>query len=422
MFSALKIKGEKYYYLFSEGIVKASILILFPFFTEYLSKDDFGKLSLFWISVPFLSLFIDFSQRSYVKKVYITQPGEIKATIYSLYIFCSIIFFVYILFRWLYGIGGQYFLTPQLDYFVILSSFLFVIIEVYLSYIQIKGIYKRYAVLYILKALFPYVLTVLIFLFAANYGLATFPIVQITVFGLVCIIIFRWFTRTFGVDKIRKVELKQNLVKSLSFGAPLILGTLSATGLNVADRYIISYFDGDANVANYTVAYTIASILSAFYLATNKWWQRFILNAMKENALEKVRSVIWKYILAVLVIAAVIFLFRKQIVLLISNETYLEIVPIIPVLLIGMLFYFLYTLLFNIPFYFGKTTYVVMPAVVAFIVNLLLNFILIPIVGYKVAALTTAISYFLEFTIMYIVCIRKYKIDLLFSRNNQISK
>ena len=135
---------------------------------------------------------------------------------------------------------------------------------------------------------------------------------------------------------------------------------------------------------------------------------------MKNNDLVKVRSVMWKYILVVLALASLIFILRKEIILLISNETYLEVITIIPTLLLGMLFYFLYTLFFNIPFYYGKTTHVVLPAFIAFVLNLALNFILIPLYGYKIAALTTMIAYFAEFLLMYFICLRRYQVDLLF--------
>ena len=414
LLSKLNKKGEKFYYLFSEGTVKASILILFPFFTHYLAKDDFGKLSLFWISVPFLSLFIDFSQRSYVKKVYITDQEKTGATIKSIYLFCFFAFLTFIALRGMIGVFDIYFLTPQLDYYVLVAAFLFVLIEIFLSYLQIKGNALSYSIIYLIKALSPYLITVGLFIWANQTDLNTFPLAQILVFSLVSIFVLSRIFRTKEEQKLNYQSIRKNLGDSLRFGTPMILGTLSATGLNVADRYIISFYEGDIDVANYTVAYTIASILSAFYLATNKWWQRFILNSMKNNELAKVRSVMWKYILVVVLLALIIFALRREIILLISNDSYLEVITIIPVLLLGMLFYFLYTLLFNVPFYFGKTTHVVMPAFVAFILNLALNFILIPLFGYKIAALTTTIAYLAEFLLMYFLCLRKYKIDLLF--------
>ena len=416
LLSKLNKKGEKFYYLFSEGTVKASILILFPFFTHYLTKDDFGKLSLFWISVPFLSLFIDFSQRSYVKKVYITDQAKTSSNIKSIFLFCLFSFLIYLALKGILGVWDIYFLTPELDYFVLIAAFLFVLIEIFLSYLQIKGNALGYSIIYLCKALSPYLITVGLFIWANQTDLNTFPLAQIFVFAIVCIFIFSRILGKREQQPFNYQSIRQNLGDSLKFGTPMILGTLSATGLNVADRYIISFYEGDADVANYTVAYTIASILTAFYLATNKWWQRFILNSMKNNDLVKVRSVMWKYILVVLALASLIFILRKEIILLISNETYLEVITIIPTLLLGMLFYFLYTLFFNIPFYYGKTTHVVLPAFIAFVLNLILNFILIPLYGYKIAALTTMIAYFAEFLLMYFICLRRYQVDLLFGK------
>jgi Na+-driven multidrug efflux pump len=96
-----------------------------------------------------------------------------------------------------------------------------------------------------------------------------------------------------------------------------------------------------------------------------------------------------------------------------SNSSYFVILDIIPTILLGMFFYFLYTVMSNIPFFHKNTYLMALPAFIAAGLNIVLNVIMLPIYGYKIAALTTLISYFIEFLVIYIICLKKYKINLL---------
>src|SRR5690606_26993498 len=254
-------------------------------------------------------------------------------------------------------------------------------------------------------------LTVLIFVSVDTFFLYAFPVIQISILAILTSI---FILSNFSYQHLISVRKKiySILQKSFRFGAPLIFGTLSATGLNVSDRIIIGFSEGSEDVANYTVAYTISSIFTAFFMATNKWWQRFMLMKLKENNLVEINQTFWKYLGVVFFLLILLFLTRDYLILLFAGSEYMDVVHIIPTLLIGMFFYFLYTILLNIPFYHGNSFYIVLPALIAFIINITLNLILIPIKGYEIAALTTTISYFIEFLIIYIICIKVYNINI----------
>ena len=178
---------------------------------------------------------------------------------------------------------------------------------------------------------------------------------------------------------------------------------------------IINYYFSESEVAEYTVAYTISSIFIAFFMATNKMWQKIILEKLKDKEYELLSIKAKKYILIVAVFGILIGLVSKHLLLFMSNETYMGVVSIIPVLLMGMFFYFLYTVISNIPFFHGNTVLMAIPAIIAALLNIVLNFIFLPKYGYKFAAITTSACYFLEFLIIYIIRNRKYKIDIIFN-------
>jgi len=209
-------------------------------------------------------------------------------------------------------------------------------------------------------------------------------------------------------------ELFYKTIKSsLSFSIPFIPAVLSALLLGFSDRFLIKYYYTNVEVANYTIAYTVGMIYSAFFLATNKMWQKYILERLRAKKIIEIKSAAKKYLLVVLLVGVIIFLLKTFLVKILSNSSYYVILDIIPTILLGMFFYFLYTVMSNIPFYHKNTYLMALPAFIAAGLNIILNIIFLPIYGYKIAAFTTLISYFIEFLVIYIICLKKYRINLL---------
>lgn len=403
------------YYLVGEGLSKGIVFLFLGFFTNALSKQDFGKLSLFWVSVPLLSVFIDFSQRSYIKYFYIHNKVRVKELIVAIKMLClllSPLFFAIFFVKDYYEI---YIIDSKSDYFIIFSAFLFAIIELYLSYFQIKGSYKKYNLVFILRNAIPYIIAAIIIQYFSG-DVYSFMIIQ----GCLMLLIVMFLSKSDNLVRIGFKKCIEYLKISIKFSLPFIPAMISVLALSFSDRFIINYYYSEIEVANYTVAYTVSSIFMAFFMATNKMWQKFILENLKAKNINKISKAIKYYILVVFSVAIVVIIGREYLVSLMSNNSYFLILDIIPTIVIGMFFYFLYTVLSNIPFFYKNTFLMVLPAIVAAFVNLVLNFILIPIYGYKIAAITTTCSYIIEFVIIYIICLQYYKVDVLFKTTNEL--
>ena len=402
-------KASNYiYYLLGEGIAKLIILFSISFFTNYFDKVSFGKLALFWISIPILSVFIDFSQRSYIKSVYINSKEKINEVIQSVRLFSLGLFLFLFLIFWIINYLDVVLIDKGLDSLILFCSFFFVIIEISLSYLQIKGDAIKYNIIFIVRQAIPYVLTVL-YLISFSGGIISFGTIHLVV--VVPLAVYVVFRRHF--IKLSWELFYETIKSSLSFSIPFIPAMLSALLLGFSDRFLIKYYYSDVEVANYTIAYTIGTIYAAFFLATNKMWQKYILESLKLQKIDEIKSAAKKYLLVVVLVGIVILLLKTVLVNILSNSSYYVILDIIPTILLGMFFYFLYTLMSNIPFFHKNTYLMALPAFIAAGLNIVLNVIMLPIYGYKIAALTTLISYFIEFVVIYIICLKKYKINLL---------
>ncbi len=370
-----------------------------PYFVNSLSKADFGKLSLYWISVPLISILIDLATRAYVKKSYIDNPSQtlktINANIY-LYLFMYLLLVsAYALIHTRFGLN---FLSYKLDILILSGAFLFVITENYLAMLQVSGKVINYSIIYSFRNVLPYLITALIFCCFYESKIEFFAYVQILIYFIFGIYVVE---KSFIIENYKEILIR--IKNSLKFSLPILPSFFSALGLIYIDRILIHYYYSDSEVAEYTIAYTIASILSLLFTATGKWWQTFVFKELKGNNLSKIYNILFYYSAVILMFGVVIILLRVQLVVLLSNTDYIHVTSMIPTLVIGMFFLFLYSSLINVPFYYGKTRYFIIPAVSAFVVNLFLNLFLLPIFGYKIAALTTTISYFLEFLIIYFI-------------------
>ena len=97
-----------------------------------------------------------------------------------------------------------------------------------------------------------------------------------------------------------------------------------------------------------------------------------------------------------------LILFAQEIVQLLSTKEYVKALPIVPVIIISYVFLYLYTLFANYSFYYKKTGYISLATLVT-LVNIVLNYLLIPRFGYIIAAYTTLFSYILLFVFHYTV-------------------
>ena len=96
-----------------------------------------------------------------------------------------------------------------------------------------------------------------------------------------------------------------------------------------------------------------------------------------------------------------------------ATEEYYDAVYLVPVISLSSYFTFLFTLFANVEFFFEANKFITMASITGAVVNVILNYILMPIFGYYAAGYTTLFCYILfslgHYIFMRIVC--KKKID-----------
>lgn len=203
-----------------------------------------------------------------------------------------------------------------------------------------------------------------------------------------------WSMRTFLTARFQWRFVRE----SLSFSLPLVPHLVMASGLVVADRFILEHYRNLSEVGIYSLAYTIGMVM---YLVTQSLSQALlpVFFHLAGGGTEDRRTLgrICSGLVIFLVgLACLGILFSPLFVHVFLDYRYYPAAGIVPMVVMGYLFHALFSL-FSFPLLQAKrTTSVFLISLAAFALNLALNFALIPRWGMYGAAWATTIAYAVE--------------------------
>ncbi|MGN0496601.1 MAG: lipopolysaccharide biosynthesis protein [Lachnospiraceae bacterium] len=193
--------------------------------------------------------------------------------------------------------------------------------------------------------------------------------------------------------KGKKLYNKEFCSYALRFNIPLIVYYLSQVVFNQSDRIMIEHFSGLEDAAIYGVAYTLAMVLLFVLNAINNSYVPWMYGCIKNQKPEQNKVVAsWISILMAFMLMGVISL-APEIILVLSGKQYAEAVWIVPPVALSVVLLFYAQLFINVLFYYEQKKSLVYASIGAALVNIVLNALLIPVVGYYAAGYTTLFSY-----------------------------
>ena len=180
--------------------------------------------------------------------------------------------------------------------------------------------------------------------------------------------------------------------KSLALSVPLIGYSISTQILSVSDRTMISNMVGNSAVGIYSTLYSVSSICTIFWSALNTSFIPYLYQNIEKEE-NKIKGISGLLLGVYSVIAVLITYFAPEVVRILATEEYYEGIYIMPPIAAGVFLMAVTNMYSNIAVYYKKTIFVMIPAIIAAVLNIILNFIFIPLYGYVGAAYTTLIAY-----------------------------
>lgn len=382
------------WFTFCNLVLKGISFITVPFFTRLLPDKEYGLLSIF---ISYQQLFLIFATweiqvGAYQKGLFKYKNDEKTFTISTqllINILTVVCFIVVYIFR-----KPVENLTGMNDTILFILFVYYIVQPAYNCWIIRKRTAYEYKSAVGVTLLYT-IMTVIIPIIAIKCIGATANIKFI--FGIIAEIIICLFFYIPGCQ-YWKIKQKLNYVKEqwlflIKFEAPLVLHSFSYLILNQSDRVMIGKMVGNSKAAYYSVAYSLASVVSLIHNSINQSllpWRYQMMEKRNYEAIKKVTNSL------LVLVGGSIFLFillAPEIMKILFSKSYYEAVWCIPPISIGIYFIFLYTIFVNIESYFEKTKYVMYVSVFCSILNICLNYVCIKAFGYIACGYTTMFSY-----------------------------
>jgi O-antigen/teichoic acid export membrane protein len=213
------------------------------------------------------------------------------------------------------------------------------------------------------------------------------------------------------LDIIRGSFSRDSAREILSFGLPLMPATLAMISLTIADRYFLRVYSSFDQIGIYGLGYNFGVIVSVLVVTPFmlSWGPTMWSVSEKPFAKQFYARVLTYFTLVALFVALAISILSPEIIRIMSRSSAFWVAwKVVPLISISYVFYGLYFLT-NVGIYLKKkTAYIPLIVGSAAVINLALNFLLIPGGGIMGAAIATLISYILLVVFAYVVSQRSY--------------
>ena len=224
----------------------------------------------------------------------------------------------------------------------------------------------------------------------------------------------------FLIISIRAMSFKINkkiIKESLKYSSPMLPALLSAWILYLSDRIFIEHYFSLHDVGIYSLGYKFAAYLLVFTEAFNKafepqYFSIFTSEISEKNKKSKIKNINTSYIVIVIVLTFIIALFAKEGFGILLDKRYHEAYKI--TMLISLSY-----CLSAIAHLWGlgiqavkKTTYTMYAILIGAALNILLNFILIPVWGMYGAAYATMCAILTQFIIKFFLSKKCFYVEL----------
>lgn len=381
-------------YTMATLLSKGLAIITVPIFARIMTTDQIGTVNLFnsWYSLIGAFATLSLTSGGYLVALneFVDNREEYQSSILSL----TSLIALFLMF--LYSISPNFWfeLTGLSQPLLILMLFGFLFspaTDFWLARQRFEYKYKKPVAIIMTSSIIASILSIIVVLYLDKSGSSMVADGRlfanyIILFGVAAII---WF---YTLIKGKTFFEKKYWKFSLTLSIPLIGYSIAAQILSVSDRVMIGKMVNNSAVGIYSTLYSVSSISLLVWQAIHASYVPFLFNSIgKENTTLK------KSTNSLVIIYAFVALgltyFAPEIVRILATPEYYEAIYIMPAIAAGIFLTCFTNLYSDIPLYYKKTKYVMYPAIIVAILNVILNYICIPIFGYMVAAYTTLISY-----------------------------
>ena len=383
---------------------KVAAVLLMPIYTNILTKEEYGAMALIIACKGILDLVSNLNIHSGIARDYhedgINRNQLVSTGVWSILGVSSIILAFMLLTRkfWLtnvLGLSSIYITSFTLMLFSIPAASLF-------SYFAILTRFKRNPILYSIGT----ILQLLIQLSVSITGVVFLRLGILSIFaGTLCgelfgILYYSFINRSDIAFTFNRKYLKRALLFSIPTLPAILAGWIdSSMGQIIIGKYIST-----ADLGVYSIALQLSSVFGFISIGLNNVWLPYLYeNYKKEGFIKEINRLYTAIVLILTIIAVSVSLMSKEIVLLLSNSSYINASNYFTLLCIPMCVYLLFPMATSGISISRDTKYISISYVAGSIINIAFLFIMIKIIGIYAVPIALGLSRIVTYSILYYI-------------------
>ena len=280
-------------------------------------------------------------------------------------------------------------------------------IAIALTVFRARGEPTKYAMASISQFLLAVTLN-LVFVVALRKGVVGVLYADLVTTACLYIVLMTSLVRRVGI-RLSRHELKSMLI----YGLPLVPSGLGGWMLVMADRWILVRLLGTDPVGVYSLGYKIGMVIQGILVGPVQlaWLPFLFATASQEKARETYARVFTYFLLVALLAALAISTLAKEVLMVMAAPAFRDAYKVIPLVALSYVLYGCYFQIAAGIYLEGKTKHMAVLMGVAAVLNVALNFALIPHYGIMGSAVATLIGYALLPVGAYVISQRYYRIN-----------
>lgn len=376
-------------YFLSALFTKAVSFLTIPIFTNLLDTADYGYVNTYTSVVAIGSFVLGLSLQNAIngiQKEKIFDEKEYQSAVMTMALGFLIVMtiFAYLV---------KQLLFPHFSTVVFFAAIFQAFATFVISFVSIEwrlyNRYIRYAVINVLPSFLSIVVSIFVItqLNSSKYLGRILPTMMIHCLvgaALMLMVLFRG-KRFIALDMWKH---------ALQYCLPLVMHTVSLLILEQSDRIMVASLSGMSEAGIYGFTHSFALAVQIVFVALENVWVSWFVKSMKEETSIEVINRRAKAFTEIYALFVVGFIFVSQeIVKIMAQESYWDGIHYIPLFVLASFLNLLYIFPVNNEYFERATANMATVSLAAALLNIVLNFVVIPYAGGMGAAFTTFVTY-----------------------------
>jgi O-antigen/teichoic acid export membrane protein len=394
------VKQSSHYFVGQAAILAAGFLS-FPILTRIFSVSDYGLMSLVTTTLFIAVAVVKFGIPNSIVRFYAESKAADKLRPFFATLFLGVSAFAVLAgvsFILVIQVCKGLFHDANLADLLSITALLIVmgcLSDVLMSFLRAEQRTKLYNAFAIFRRYATLVAGIAFALYFVK-GVKGYFLGQLLAATVILIVLLLVFKDRLSLRK--EYVSREMFTSSLKFGFPLVWAEFGHLLLNYVDRYLIQFYLGATALGMYTAGYNLAThitevLISPLNYAMTPIYMSILVKKGEKETKDFFTKIFTYFLMVLLPVIFGSIAVGRDLILILASKKYLESYTILSYVLVGQSVYACTIILNNGLFIKNKTYIYNNIMILTFIINVILNMVLIPYSGITGAAQATLLSY-----------------------------